>query len=107
MGSLSNAASLAQDTTFRSMTLSALVYQARQVAAEDPATTGHQRRMLYAQAIINNPTQYLDSISWTIAADNSIASLGSTAADVPEATLLQAVETAWDYLAGLYNLASA
>lgn len=95
MGALANAASLAREQVFRDRALAALVYQARNVIANPPS---NEAKAL-AVSLIRNPESYENTAAWSLATDPTIASLGSTAANVPEATLLDRALVAWPYLA--------
>lgn len=101
MGSLANAAALARDAAFKDMAFAALVYQARVVLTEVESTPNHTFRKAFAQSVLRQPEGYQSTTTWVMACDPAIASLGATAASVPEAALLSAVLKAWDYLAML------
>src|SRR3954468_22634711 len=100
MGQLANAATLAADSSFRNMALVGLVYTARTVAAEDPATVNHDRRLWFANQVISNPTNYMDAIAWVTAADPTI-NVSASAALVSESTMLNSISTSWNYLSGM------
>lgn len=97
MGAVANAAALATDPEFRDRALAALVYQARNVIADEGATA---RAQSFARQVVRAPMSYAETVAWVMAADPQVASLGATAASVPEDTLLGRVLSAWDYLSG-------
>lgn len=97
MGALANAAALARDQEFRARALAAAIYQARSVIV-DPASIGTVRERFATQLLLG-PAGFMDSVAWALAADPAVATLGSTAAAVPEQTMLDQTLAAWDYLA--------
>lgn len=98
MGALANAALLSRDGVFRDRVLAAVIFHARAVLSESPDTPNHIFRAQYARSVLLSPMDYMDSFSWTIAADLQIASLGDSAAAIPEDKLLARVGVAWDAL---------
>jgi hypothetical protein len=99
VGVVANAAALAADQQFRNMALAGMVYTARTILLEDPATANHDRRLWLATRVVNSPLNYADTIAWTMATDPTIAQATSVAT-VDETVLLSRVAVAWDYLAG-------
>lgn len=100
MSVLSNAAKLAQSDLFRDTCLAALVYQARVVIAEPEETEYHEQRMMYARAAINDPEAYRTTVTWVVASDPTIATIGDDPAEIPDSHILGSVSTAWNHLAG-------
>lgn len=98
MGAVANAATLARDQAFRDRALAALVYQARHVIG-DPQSTAQGKA--FASSVVRNPLSYSETAAWAMAADPAIASIGSSAASIPEGTLLDQVLAAWPYLAAI------
>lgn len=98
MGAIANAAILARDTDFRDRVLAAVCFYARQVMAEPQSTDNYIFRTTYARSVLGNPLAYIDSFAWTIAADPTIAILGSTANAVGEDVLMGRVAVAWNAL---------
>lgn len=100
MSVLSNAAKLAQSDLFRDTCLAALVYQARVVIAEPEETEYHEQRMMYAYAVINSPESYRETVTWVVASDPTIATIGDSPEMIPDSHILGSVAEAWNYLAG-------
>ena len=85
---LANAAALAKDNEWLEWVGIAAVFQARNVFTEDPATVAnHDNRMRMAKAVLANPDAQRLQLARIIAADQSVASLGSTAEAVGSGTL--------------------
>jgi hypothetical protein len=99
VGVVANAAALAADQKFRDMALAGMVYTARTVLLEDPATANHARRLWLARQVVGSPPRYADTIAWTMASDPTIAQATDVTL-VDETVLLNRVAAAWDYLAG-------
>lgn len=98
---LKNAYNLMQDQTLRGMVMAATVYEATQVAVEDPATADHDIRYTLAQRVIQDPNFAVEYFQRIISCDPAVATLGEAFDVVPESAVLDKVSGAWTAVAQL------
>lgn len=97
MGALANAAVVARDQTFRDQVVAGLVYRARQILASPSGVS--EFGVAYAKMVAAHPETEAESAYWVVATDNDIATAGL--AGLTEQMVIQAITTAWPYLARL------
>lgn len=100
------AAKAAEDQTFRLRIKAALFEIAQTVLAEPPSTTGHQRRVLMAQAVTRQPDDYVTQLAWLCGANPAVHATvtetgGVTVVAAEDATIRALCAAAWDAVAGV------
>ncbi|MFJ2518644.1 hypothetical protein ACIOWF_06700 [Cellulosimicrobium cellulans] len=103
MGLLSNAATLARNTTFQGMVVAAALHTARTVLTESETTPGHPLRVAFATAIVRAPAAFTDTLAWAIATDPDVAAVTDPAV-IPDGDLIAKVTGVWDHLARVHTI---
>ncbi len=99
---LADAATFANDYSFRHNTVAAAVRVALNVMEEDTATPGHADRIELATLVLAEPGLYADRLSWAVSANDDLVAdyIAGNTEDVLNA-LEEAVADVWDHLSGV------
>ena len=101
MGMLENATVLRKDQLLIDRVESAVALVAREVIIEAASTPNHATRDKKANDVAPSPAELVPLMMVAVACDPNTANQYSTAAAVPEATILAAVRTAWNAVAAI------
>lgn len=96
---LHNAAALMKDVELRELIIAASVHVARTVFTEGESVPNHAVRLNMAKDIVSRPDAMADRLRTIISCDSTVATLGNTAAVIPEAMIISKVEGLWTMLA--------
>ena len=99
---LADAAALAKNNDWLEWVGVAAVSQARDVFLEADTVANHDNRMRMAKAVLANPDVQRLQLARIIAADQTVASKGTTAEAVGSDLLLTRMGQVWDYIANVY-----
>ena len=93
---------VATDATFNERVAMALYTVAREVISEDPETRDHPLRVRFAQGIVTSDVKTFSRFASMTVADPIVAVMpqGTSAANITDAVILEAIRNMWNPMAG-------